>query len=61
MGALPPGGNIMPTLPTGSPALFKTTAYVSGRESTVRMISRLYSTLVCGVHPAAGPTLSSFA
>ena len=52
---------INPMLPMALLSSFRQTAYVSGAENTVRMISALLSTLECGGHPAIGPTLSSFA
>ena len=56
-----PSLNIMPTLPIGSPVAFSTTAYVSGAANTVRIISRLFPTEVCGGHPAIGPIAGSLA
>lgn len=43
-------------LPTGYIVSFKTTAYVSGFEKTLFIISLLFSILVCTDQPAIGPT-----
>lgn len=44
-----------PILPIGSPVSFRTTAYVSGVLSTLRITRALSSTLACTGHAAAGP------
>ena len=42
-------------LPIGSPVSFRTTAYVSGVLSTLRITRALSSTLACTGHAATGP------